>query len=159
MGNLIGGVLVSLPRHDPSSELPVTDLYNQVRAQIQHEDDLVAQRLNWFLTSQSFLFTAYAIVFSNTPAARDAPIRSTLMAVIPLIAICAGVLIFIAIVAGAVVMHHLRNGFAPHRQRAISSGLPPLQGLGLTRAMGLAAPMALPLVFIAVWTMLVFRFA
>ncbi|MDP9173463.1 MAG: hypothetical protein M3O30_06305 [Planctomycetota bacterium] len=140
--------------------LPVTDLYNQVRAQIQHEDDLVAQRLNWFLSSQSFLFTAYAIVSTSSPVrmSSNEGIRTTLMTVIPLIAIIAGALIFIAIVAGAMVMRRLRVSFEPYEAHAQEHGLPPLQGFGYTRTMGFSAPMMLPLVFMAVWTMLIVRF-
>ena len=39
--------------------------YQAVRAQIEFEDGLIAQRLNWFVMSQSFLFTAYAITLGS----------------------------------------------------------------------------------------------
>jgi hypothetical protein len=135
--------------------LNVTELYEKVRAQIEHEDNLLTQRLNWFLTSQSFLFTAYAIVFNGTPPAWAKPaIRSILMQVIPLIGVAAGALILIAIVAGAIVMHDLRRSFQTSQSAAADTGLPPLQGRAATRFMGLLAPLLLPVMFIAVWTVL-----
>lgn len=136
--------------------LNVTDIYDQVRAQIQHEDDLVTQRLNWFLSSQSFLFTAYAIVFngSPTPSSTNLGIQSILLKVIPLIGVAAGALILIAILAGAIVMRDLRRSFLPCRAEARDSGLPPLQGRLVTRVMGLLAPILLPLIFITVWAVL-----
>ena len=41
------------------------EYYKLIRSQIEHEDNLNSQRLSWFVASQSFLFTAYAIVVSN----------------------------------------------------------------------------------------------
>jgi hypothetical protein len=135
--------------------LGVIGLYDKVRTQIEHEDNLLTQRLNWFLTSQSFLFTAYAIVFNGTPPASAKPaIRSILMQVIPLIGVASGALILIAIVAGAIVMHDLRRSFRSSHSAATHTGLPPLQGRGSTRFMGLLAPLLLPVMFIAVWTIL-----
>lgn len=34
-------------------------LYDRLRSQIEHEDDLVNHRINWLLLSQGFLFVAY----------------------------------------------------------------------------------------------------
>ena len=48
--------------NDPISP---ADFYRLIRSQIEHEDNLNSQRLSWFVASQSFLFTAYAIVLSN----------------------------------------------------------------------------------------------
>jgi len=141
------------------AKLNVNDLYDQVRAQIEHEDNLLTQRLNWFLTSQSFLFTAYAIVFNGTPLPSSAnlAVRSVLMQVIPLIGVAAGGLILIAILGGAIVMRDLRNSFVPSQADAKEAGLPPLQGRAATRFMGLLAPILLPLMFISVWGMLLIK--
>lgn len=55
--------------------VPPADYYGAVRGQIEHEDTLISQRLNWFLMSQSFLFTAYAIVVSNSAPRAPAELR------------------------------------------------------------------------------------
>jgi hypothetical protein len=135
------------------------EIYEQIRAQIEHEDNLVTQRLNWFLTSQSFLLTAYAVVFTGTPSvnSHDVGMRMTLLAIIPTIAVAAGALILAAIVAGAIVMRNLRLEFTPYRQQAQSAGLPPLQGIAATRILGLLAPVGLPIIFISVWMIVIWR--
>ena len=48
----------------PGSVLPL-QYYAIIRSQIEHEDNLVGQRLSWFVAAESFLFTAYAITVSN----------------------------------------------------------------------------------------------
>ena len=47
----------------PTMNTPLTALeyYNLIRERIEHEDNLIVQRLTWLVGSQSFLFTAYAI--------------------------------------------------------------------------------------------------
>jgi hypothetical protein len=137
----------------------ITEVYNQVRAQIQHEDNLLTQRQNWFLTSQSFLFTAFAIVLNGTPEKTplNVALRATLLKVIPLLAILVGLLILIAIIAGASVMQQLRREFRPYQHAAKKAALPPLQGSQTTRMLGIMAPITLPAAFIAVWLIIILR--
>jgi hypothetical protein len=137
-----------------TTSVVIENLYGEVRAQIQHEDNLITQRLNWFLTSQSFLFTAYAIVANGTA---DVNTRNILLHIIPLIAITAGVLIHTAIVGGTIVMARLRAMFRTHESAARNAGLPAIQGSAVTRAMGILAPLGLPVAFVAVWIMLIIR--
>jgi hypothetical protein len=147
---------------DTSGPIPtvsIAQLYDQIRAQSQHEDNLLTQRLNWFLTSQSFLFTAFAIVMNGIPEKTrvNVALRSTLLMVIPLLAILVGLLILIAIIAGAIVLYELRREFRPVSEAAAKAGLPPLQGSRLTRTLGILAPITLPGAFIAVWALVISR--
>jgi hypothetical protein len=41
--------------------------YRIIRSQIEHEDNLINQRLSWFVAAQAFLFSAYAILL-NAPS-------------------------------------------------------------------------------------------
>lgn len=124
--------------------------YAHARGQIEHEDNLVTQRLNWFLTSQSFLFTAYAITFNGPPAqtVRNLAVRRALLCVIPVVAIVAGVLILVAIIGGALAMREIRRSYS------LSRPLPSLQGQPRTRIMGMLAPMLIPPLFVVVWAIL-----
>ena len=45
------------------------DWYRTIRDQIQHEDNLIVQRLAWLMAAQSFFFTGYAIVAATLPTA------------------------------------------------------------------------------------------
>jgi hypothetical protein len=135
------------------------DYYRISRGQIEHEDDLIGQRLNWFLASQSFMFTAYAIVLSNTRAAGasalvDWDTRVLLLRAIPAIAIISAVMILLAILSGFLAMKDVRRLAALHVPEAVHRRLPPLQGRKLTRALGIAAPICLPVVFGVVWMLI-----
>ncbi len=143
--------------------LPITDYYRLIRGQIEHEDNLMVGRLNWFITSQSFLFSAYAIdvtsLKSGVPfnASDMSDARILLRMVIPLIAIIASILIFFSIWAGVWAMHNLRRLYRQHMDKAAHFDLPPVQGFRSTQGIGLAAPLLLPAMFLAVWLWLLIQ--
>jgi hypothetical protein len=126
------------------------DWYRLLRSELEHEDALLTQRLNWFVMSQSFLFTAFAIVTANAgraPAARNVV---PLALFIPVVALCTSVAIAISIAAGLLTMRRIRHEFAARTSDAREE-LPPFHGRGHLRALGMVAPTVLPLVFSAVW--------
>jgi hypothetical protein len=139
------------------------DVYKVIRGQIEHEDNLIAQRLNWFITSQSFLFSAYAITVSGLAptvpprSARNLQQMRDLLAMVPVVAILSSVLIFFTIAAGAIAMRNLRLQFKALTAQAQDTRLPPVQGVRGTRAMGMLAPLVLPIVFMTIWLMLLYR--
>jgi glycerol-3-phosphate dehydrogenase len=51
------------------------EYYRILRSQIEHEDNLISQRLNWFVSAQAFLFTANAIVLNSSPTPSFAQAR------------------------------------------------------------------------------------
>ena len=127
--------------------------FRLLRGQLEHEDQLLTQRLNWFILSQSFLFTAYAIVTrEQIVRASDHVVR--LVVLIPTVALCTSTVIFVSIVAGLLTMRRIRHEFAARATAARDEALPPLHGRGHLRMLGMLAPTALPLVFCAVWLML-----
>lgn len=133
------------------------DLYRLVRSQIEHEDNLNSQRLNWFVASQSFLFTAYAIVVSNLGTGRARWIEGhlhLLVAIIPVVSMLICLLIYATILAGTIAMKNLRTLYQPHAN-FFAGTLPPVQGFRLTRLFGQAGPLALPPIFIAIWLLLI----
>jgi hypothetical protein len=138
-----------------AASLSIAQRFDLVRSQIQQEDNLITQRLNWFLTSQSFLFTAYAIIATGPSVTFANPrLHTLLMRVVPFLAIVVGVLILLAIVAGAMALKYLRREFAPYEAAARAINLPPIQGYRSTRLMGLIAPILLPITFVGVWAVL-----
>lgn len=50
---------------DSNTQDKINFLYSNIRRQIEHEDNLVNQRLTWLLAAQAFLFTGYYSVASN----------------------------------------------------------------------------------------------
>ena len=141
------------PTPDPTilPALSAVDHYRILRSQLEHEDNLITQRLSWFLASQAFLFTGLAIAMNSPKEWRFSEREGVRFhQLVPLIAIAVGVLIWLAIVAGVIAMDRLRELAA----RLDFSGLPPLQGQATTRWMGLAAPLLLPPLFVVVWCVL-----
>jgi hypothetical protein len=132
-------------------------LYDALRDQVKHEDDLIGQRINWFVASQSFLFSAYAIVLSNigngkTQAVADQ--QHLLVLMIPVLANVLCMLAWITVYAGEVAITRLRKQFDPLCHAANAAGLPPIQGVRRTQVLGMLPPLLLPMVFFGVWTLM-----
>ncbi len=100
----------SSARSDPDARR--MDLYRIYRGQVEHEDNLLGSRTSVFVTSQSFLFSAYAIIANNAPPrAFDAPIdpKHVLLILIPSVAITTSALFIPAILSGVVALRRLRR--------------------------------------------------
>jgi hypothetical protein len=132
-------------------------LYDALRDQVKHEDDLIGQRINWFVASQSFLFSAYAIVLSNLGSGKTKPVadqQHLLVLMIPVLANVLCLLAWITVYAGEVAITRLRKTFEPLCHAANAAGLPPVQGVRRTQVLGMVPPLLLPMVFFAVWTLM-----
>lgn len=134
---------------------PVSPLerYQIFRNRIEHEDNLIMQRLSWLMASQSFLFTAYAIVTNGLSAS---PIASgnvfishldTLARIIPAVSLLNSLLIGLSILGALKAIRELRNEY----MRGQLLEVVPLQTSRFTRCMGLSAPVLLPPLFLVVW--------
>ena len=63
----------------PKIEKPTKkELFQMIRDQIQHEDGLINQRLNWLLLSQAFLFAAFSTIITS-----DKPLNFINLAIQP----------------------------------------------------------------------------
>jgi hypothetical protein len=144
----------------PDSTIAPEHYYAIVRGQIEHEDNLIGQRLSWYVAAQSFLFTAYAIVVSNSGPNHTPLIierMRLLLWLIPMTSILTCLLIYLTIVAGALAIRDLRRLYRKHADYEATVGLPPVQGYRRTQMLGQAAPLFVPLVFLVVWVMLLAR--
>ena len=121
--------------------------YQHLRSRLEHEDGLIVNRLSWLMASESFLFTAYAIVLNASAAT---PQHRRLMHLIPIVAIASSVLIFVGIAAAVRAMGWIRGLLGQRIPDAAALGLPPIHTPGSVKA-GLAAPLALPVMFVVVW--------
>ncbi len=136
------------------------ELYQIVRGQLEHEDNLITNRLNWFITSQSFLFTAYAILANGlaTPGpAGTGDARRILLLLIPGLSIVTSLLVSLSIFSGIVALKNLRKFFTNRGGGPAEDAFPPVQGYRSTRTAGLAAPVLLPMIFMGVWLYLLAR--
>jgi hypothetical protein len=141
--------------------LSATERYHILREQIQHEDNLTTQRLSWLMASQAFLFTAYAIVMNGperamSPFAREQ--QQWLMTAIPALALASAGLIYVSIIAGVIALRNLhRHACSICRGEGADAAFPPIQGTRGTRLAGLASPLLVPPLFVAVWLFFMIR--
>ena len=142
---------------NPPENISPLERYQLFRNRIEHEDNLVMQRLSWLMASQSFLFTAFAIVtngLSGLPSSGGNTFvgrLQTLTEIIPVVALVNSLLIFVSILAALKAITELRREYL--RQPELLKTLP-LQTSRVARAAGLSAPVLLPLLFFAVWLFL-----
>ena len=117
----------------------------------------MVNRLSWLVASQSFLFTAYAIVLNGAPQALNtasAARQDLLRNLLPALGLATCGLIYLGLLAGVRVVAVLRHRLRRHEEstlRETSLGTP------VTHALGLAAPLLLPLLFLAAWATLLWR--
>jgi hypothetical protein len=140
------------------SEKPTAlETYQLFRSRIEHEDNLIVQRLSWLVASQAFLFTAYAITTNGLTnvdpklAGRFLEQATLLFRLIPTVAVSVAVLIYISVLAALRAIRQIRRLY---QTSSISSDLPPIQTSASTRLLGLSAPLLLPLLFVSVWLVL-----
>jgi hypothetical protein len=132
--------------------------YQIVRSQIEHEDNLINQRLSWFVASQSFLFSAYAILLSAASQGRLQRFvtqQEILFFLIPLVAIGVSILIYITVIAAMLAMANLRRLLKNHLDD--TALLPPVQGHRQTFLLGQATPILIPFLFMISWIVLLIK--
>ena len=137
--------------------------YQLVRSRIEHEDNLVVQRLSWMVASQSFLFTAYAIVLNGLNSLPPSPVPPPFMnqqvlvlRMLPVVGILTCVLIYVSILAAVKSMARLRHMYHS-RFGSEDKDLPSIQPRCVVRLLGSAAPLLLPPIFTVVWLFLWMR--
>lgn len=132
------------------------NLIEETRRRIEHEDNLLNQRVSWIVSSQAFLLTGYAILLNapielrNEHHARD---HALLMKLIPLTSISITLLLWIAMFAGIAAMRALRAAAARHP----SYDADHVQGSRVTRILGLVPIALVPGVFLVTWLLLAMR--
>jgi hypothetical protein len=133
--------------------------YDIIRGRMDHEDELITSRLSWLITSQSFLFGAYAVLFRSGGTQPMGSERPLLMRLIPVVGIFGGVLIYLAIVAGVSALMHNRILMRKHLAiiQSLDPEFPPVQGIRAMAWLAMVAPLLLPVVLVAVWCVLLWE--
>jgi hypothetical protein len=132
--------------------------YQMIRSQIEHEDNLINQRLSWFVAAQAFLVSAYAVLLNAPPQVgvqRFAAQQELLFSLIPLVAIGVSILIYITVIAAMLAMANLRRLLKTHVED--SALLPPVQGYTQTFLLGQATPILIPFLFMSSWIVLLIK--
>jgi hypothetical protein len=121
-----------------------------IQARLNHEDDLINQRISWLVNSQSFLLTAYAITLNGLAADSGRPhaaIQRKLLELLPIAGIASVLLVVVAIIGGLFALSELRRFAATKypKDRLFIISKPTIQFLGVS------APTVIPIVFLIIW--------
>ena len=100
--------------HERSTKRNGGNSTDQIRRQIEHEDNLITQRLSWLLASQSFLFTAYSIVLTGLHPGENSgtPLELSKLGLchfLPVAGIVSSALIYASICGGMLAIRQLRQ--------------------------------------------------
>ena len=148
-----------------SGELSLAELYGLIRSQIEHENELVSQRVIWQILSQAFFFGAYAALLNAPKEAKNALFESAqtiLLWLMPSAAIIAGLFTYIGILASLKTINHLRQQYEDHANSKApcdpSSKLyPDIQGPPHLRRLEMLSPGVMPIVFTITWLLILGR--
>jgi hypothetical protein len=124
-----------------------------LKDRLDRETDLIVQRTAWVVGSQAFLFSAYAVSLAAPAHAATTRIQAKsrlLVLLIPWVSVVSLSLLLVTIGAGVVVWARLRL----HEHRSNPSWRS-LEGGPGVRVAGLAAPLLIPLAFLATWLALI----
>ena len=131
--------------------VPAAELYQVLRAEVKHEDDLIGQRVNWFTASQAFLLVSLAIAHKGETDMPN-PVNNTLFPLVPIVALSSSVLIFAGVIAGIFALAQWRG-----RLRRLSRRHPELPYVRYDQFIvpaAWSAPVLMPIVFIIAWLFL-----
>ena len=135
----------------PRTRVPVDQLYQFYRNEVKHEDDLIGQRINWFMAGQAFLLVALAIVHKGE-AAMPTPGNNPFFPMVPIVALIASVFIFAGVIAGTVALAHWRT--AVRNLVRENPDLPYVHNEAWIVPAAWSGPIITPLAFIAAWLFL-----
>jgi hypothetical protein len=129
-------------------ELPPGSEYQAIRDEIRAEHTLIANRLTWFVTSQSFLVTAFAISRGN--GFHWHPWFSTIM--LPTLGFVSAALVFPSIVGASktIQLWHQKQSDFFTRHAAFKTAFALQRALWI-ESRGLLFPKLIPLLFGAFW--------
>jgi hypothetical protein len=122
--------------------------YATLRNEVKHEDDLIGQRVSWFMASQAFLLVSLAIAHKGET---DMPTsaNNNLFPLVPVVALVASILIFLGVLAGTMALQQwrvrLKDLAARHPE------LPYVKYESFIVPAAWSGPLVAPLAFIAAW--------
>jgi hypothetical protein len=135
--------------------LPLSD-YILLREEIRHQNNLLNARLSWLVNSQAFLLSGFAVTLNGTalsfpPIYTD--LNRLLVASLTIAGLITDIVSYATIWAAILRMRNIRclahNSHPPN--------LPTVQAGALERRLGLAGPVLIPIIFLAVWTAIIVR--
>jgi hypothetical protein len=137
-------------------EQGLSEIYRISRAQIEHHDNAVNQRVIWLSIGQSFFFNVYAmLVTAKAPSPELFQKQQMLAIIFPIAALLVAIFTFIDVVAGIFYMRKLRTNYKTATDGSSHENhYPMLNGNKWDRTFQRISPVMIPLIFIITWVYL-----
>jgi len=149
----------SQPNINRENPEPVSPVYSVTRAQLEHLNTNLNQRITYLIIAQSFFFSGYAILTAGkVQDAMNDSIYKTLLVVIPLTSLLTVIFTLVDALASFSYMRSLREHYenTPKTKEAVEM-YPPIHGTLRQRVFEHVSPIGLPIVFLVVWIILSLR--
>jgi len=137
-------------------EPQLSPIYTVTRAQIEHYDNSVNQRVIWLSIGQSFFFNVYAMLVTAKAPTPPLFAKQQMLAVIfPIAALLVAVFTLVDVVAGLFYLRKLRLNYKGVTDGSSKeSNFPMLNGNKQDRFFQRLSPIMIPVLFIATWVYL-----
>jgi hypothetical protein len=135
------------------------DLYKVTRAQTEHIDNTLSQRIVWLVLTQSFFFSAYAVVITANHDTAFLPGKQGLLSVLlPVVALIMIAISYLDIVAGILYISKLTKFFNNKAAAENSSPLtyPPIGGFEHLSFYKNLSSLIVPCIFFITWLVILF---
>src|SRR5438128_60492 len=134
------------------NEQKSSDQYKVVRAQIEHVDNILSQRIVWLVLSQSFFVSGYSVLVTgnpNNPVYMNA--QSVLLVLFPIVSIMLIFLSVFDIVCSLIYIKKLEGYFEEQHAGKAKPDYPPVNGFKMLNGLKNLSTIIVPFIFIAFW--------
>jgi NADH:ubiquinone oxidoreductase subunit 3 (subunit A) len=134
---------------------PVSNFYTAIRAQVEHLNNNLSQRIIWLVIAQSFFFNGYALLILGKPQLPALQkIFSLLLVVVPLASLFTVIVTFLDVLGTKRRRKKLRLRYESRAEPTEMECYPEIDGTASQRILEHVAPITLPIMFILVWLIL-----
>ena len=137
----------------PEEEKPLSELYKVSRAQLEHHDNAVNQRVIWLSIGHSFFFNVYAMLVTGKAPTPELLAKQKILAVIfPIAALLVAAFTLVDVLAGIFYIRKLRWNYKKNTDGSSAEGVyPMLNGNKYDRVFQRISPIMIPVIFIITW--------
>ncbi|MCJ8210518.1 hypothetical protein MUY27_12440 [Mucilaginibacter sp. RS28] len=134
-------------------EAQLSEIYRVSRAQIEHHDNAVNQRVIWLSIGQSFFFNVYAMLVTAKAPSPELMNKQKMLAVIfPVAALLVAIFTLVDVLAGLFYIRKLRWNYKNQTDGSSGEGMfPMINGTKWDRRFQRISPIAIPVIFIITW--------
>jgi hypothetical protein len=132
------------------------EIYDALAHQIEREDSLVCNRINWFLVSQGFLFAAAGVIITSGTSGIKECSRIIAIKIIAFLGGLIGIIVFVGVIGAEISIWSLRKRWKNMESDYIEFFSPPY-GKGLASALGCFPRSFIPIVIVSAWIYIYFN--